>query len=60
MTERDDSSFEQIVEQYSDFVYNVAYRVLSNQADAEDAVQETFISAYRNSERFRGDSSVST
>ena len=58
--ERDDASFEQIVEQYSDFVYNVSYRVLSNQADAEDAVQETFISAYRNFERFRGDSSVST
>lgn len=52
--------YESIVEQYSGFVYNVAYRILGNQADAEDASQDAFISAYRNFGKFRGDSSVST
>ena len=55
-----DRDFEGIVEQYGDFVYNVAYRILNNQADAEDAAQEAFLSAYRNFYRFRGESSVST
>lgn len=52
--------FETIVEQYSDFVYNLTYRVLGNHADAEDAAQDAFLSAYRNFHRFRGESSVST
>ena len=33
---------------------------MGNQADAEDAAQEAFISAYRNYHKFRGDFSVST
>ena len=52
--------FETIVEDYSDFVYNLTYRVLGNPADAEDAAQDAFMSAYRNFHRFRGESSVST
>ena len=52
--------FETIVEEYSDFVYNLTYRVLGNHADAEDAAQDAFLSAYRNFHRFRGESSVST
>jgi len=51
--------FGDVVEKFGDFVYNVAYRVMGNQADAEDAAQEAFISAYRNYHKFRGDSSVS-
>ena len=60
MGEQATPSFEEIVDKYSDFVYNVAYRILGNQADAEDACQEPFISAYRNFHKFRGESSVST
>ena len=52
--------FESIVENYSDFVYNLTYRVLGNNADAEDAAQDAFLSAYRSFQRFRGESSVST
>ena len=52
--------FETIVEEYSDFVFNLTYRVLGNHADAEDAAQDAFLSAYRNFHRFRGESSVST
>jgi RNA polymerase sigma-70 factor (ECF subfamily) len=52
--------FESIVEKYSDFVFNLTYRVLGNHADAEDAAQDAFLSAYRSFQRFRGESSVST
>ena len=39
--------FQSIVEQHTDLVYNVAYRMMSNAQDAEDITQETFLSAYR-------------
>ncbi len=53
-------TFEEVVEQYTDYVYNVSYRILGNHADAEDATQEAFISAYRNYDKFRGDAAVTT
>ena len=40
--------FEEIVTDYGDFVYNLAYRILENHADAEDAAQDAFLAAYRN------------
>ena len=52
--------FEAIVEQYRDYVFSLAYRVLGNHADAEDAAQDAFLSAYRSFHRFRGESAVST
>ena len=52
--------FEAIVEKHGDFVYNVAYRILSNPHDAEEAAQEAFISAYKAFGRFRGESQVTT
>jgi RNA polymerase sigma-70 factor (ECF subfamily) len=55
-----EQGFENIVEEYSDFVYNLTYRILGNHADAEDAAQDAFLAAYRNFHRFRGESKVST
>ena len=55
-----DQDFAEIVENYADFAYNVAYRMLRNVEDAEDAVQEAFISAYRSFATFKGQSKVST
>tara|TARA_B100000315_G_scaffold121629_1_gene111463 strand:+ start:3290 stop:3898 length:609 start_codon:yes stop_codon:yes gene_type:complete len=55
-----ESAFSRVVEEYADFAYNVAYRMLHNVEDAEDAVQEAFISAYRAFPRFKGASKVST
>ena len=48
--------FSDIVEQYSTFAYNVAYCMLHKVEDAEDAVQEAFISAFRVYPSFRGQS----
>jgi RNA polymerase sigma-70 factor (ECF subfamily) len=53
-------TFDEVVEKYTDYVYNVIYRMLADHHDAEDATQEAFISAYRNWDRFRGDPQVTT
>ena len=60
MSEEVQYSFESIVEEFGDFVYNLTYRILGNPDDAEDAAQEAFLAAYRNFDRFRGESKVST
>jgi len=39
--------FTKIVDQYSDLSYSVAFRLLQNAADAEDAVQEAYIPAFK-------------
>ena len=52
--------FEDIVEEQQSFVYNLTYRILGNHADAEEAAQDAFLSAYRNVHRFRGDAKVTT
>ena len=54
------AGFDHIVEDYSTFVYNVAYRIMGNPQDAEDVAQEAFLSAYRAFGRFEGKSKVST
>ena len=36
-------------------MYNVAYRIVGGEDDAQDALQEAFISAFRNLESYRGD-----
>ena len=56
----DDETFSKIVEQYTDFAYNIAHRMLGNPADADDVVQDAFLSAYRARDRFRGDAQVTT
>jgi RNA polymerase sigma factor (sigma-70 family) len=40
---------------YSRAMYNVAYRIVGREADAEDALQEAFISGFRNLSSYRGD-----
>lgn len=44
-----DAEFSAVVQRQSRFVFKVAYAVLLNSHDAEDAVQETFLKLYRNS-----------
>jgi RNA polymerase sigma-70 factor (ECF subfamily) len=42
----DHHAFAQLVEAYTSPVYNLAYRMLGNAAEAEDAAQEVFLRAY--------------
>ena len=48
MTHELDAEFTALVERQARFVFRVAYAVLQNAHDAEDAVQETFLKLYRN------------
>ena len=41
-----------LVEQHSRSVFNVAYRIVGNSADAEEAVQETFLKVFRRLDSF--------
>ena len=49
-------AFNMIVERYQSQALNLAARMLGSRSEAEDVVQETFISAYRSLGRFRGGS----
>lgn len=48
MTIGEEAEFTALVQRQSRFVFRVAYAVLLNAHDAEDAVQETFLKLYRN------------
>jgi RNA polymerase sigma-70 factor, ECF subfamily len=54
------SAFEQLYNTHGARLKSVALNLLGNVTDAEDAVQEAFLKAYRNLHGFRGQSSFST
>ena len=41
---------------YQDLAFNVAYRLMSDPAEAQDVTQDAFVSAYRKLDSFRGGS----
>jgi RNA polymerase sigma-70 factor, ECF subfamily len=49
---------EELFRTHSDAVYRLAYRLLGNPLDAEDVVQETFISVFASLHSFRGEASL--
>lgn len=56
----DQNAFAQLVEHYQKPVYNLAYRMLGNAQDAEDAAQETLLRAYTQLKRFDRDQKFAT
>lgn len=54
--EGDLNAFNQLVLKYQELAYNVARRILSDPAAADDATQTAFISAYRKIDSYRGGS----
>ena len=54
------TDFDTVVEKYTNFVYNVAFKMMGKPEDAEDVAQDAFISAYRAFDRFRGESRLTT
>jgi RNA polymerase sigma-70 factor (ECF subfamily) len=53
-------AFEELYRQHSGRLFSLAVRMLGNPADAEDQLQEIFLSAHRKLESFRGESALGT
>jgi RNA polymerase sigma-70 factor (ECF subfamily) len=53
-------AFDILVERYKRRLYGVVYHMLGNHEDANDMVQESFLSAYRSLPRFKNESSFYT
>ncbi len=52
--------FHQLIRPYERRVYLTVFSMVKNEAEAEDAAQETVVSAYRHLASFRGDAKFST
>ena len=57
---QDIHAFEALYGQHNNRLKSVAYHLMGNRQDAEDAVQETFLRAYRSIGGFKGQSSLGT
>lgn len=53
-------SFDQLVDQYKDMVYSIAFRLVGNRDDALEVAQDAFMKVHKNLSRFRGESRLST
>ncbi|HEY2435315.1 MAG TPA: RNA polymerase sigma factor [Vicinamibacterales bacterium] len=53
-------AFEQLYKAHAGRLYSLAYRMVGNATDAEDLLQEIFLSAHRKLESFRGDAALGT
>ena len=56
----DVNAYAELVEEYQTRVYNLALKMLANDADAQDIAQEAFLKAYRALDMFRGESGFSS
>lgn len=56
----DDRAFERLVRAHVGRLHAVAMRLLQNPADADEVVQEAFLSAYRSLANFRGEARLET
>jgi RNA polymerase sigma-70 factor (ECF subfamily) len=57
---RDERAFEAVMREHNRMLYRLARSILKDDAEAEDAVQEAYFSAYRNIAGFRGGAKLST
>ena len=53
-------AFADLVEQYQDRLFDIAWTILRERESAKDAVQETFLTAFQKIEGFRGESALAT
>ncbi len=56
----DTRAFEKLVVKHQRSIYNIVLRIISNEVDAAEIAQETFLSAWRKISDFRGDAKFST
>lgn len=58
--EGDERAFESIVIKYQRMVYYLSLKIVKSHEDADEVVQKTFISVYRNLKNFQGKSALKT
>ena len=56
----ENEAFDQIVRRWEKMVYSLAWRMLGNREDAQDVVQETFLSVYKSASSLRDPGSFPT
>jgi RNA polymerase sigma-70 factor (ECF subfamily) len=56
----EDAAYDELVRTYSASIFHVAYRMLSDTAEASDVVQEIFLKVFRNIEGFKGEAALKT
>ena len=56
----EDDAFADLLEGNRELLWAVCFRITGNRHDAEDALQDAIVAAWRNLDRFRGDSRFST
>ena len=57
---KDHEAFRVLMKRHNQMLYRAARSILKNEAEAEDAVQEAYLQAYRAMGDFRGDAKLST
>src|SRR6476619_401325 len=57
---RDEPAFELLMRRHNRMLYRIARAILRDDSEAEDAVQDAYLAAFRNIARFRGGSRLST
>ena len=58
--EGESDAFETLVRRHQKTIFNLVYRMLGDYDEAAEMTQETFLSAYRSIDRFRGEANFST
>jgi RNA polymerase sigma-70 factor (ECF subfamily) len=58
--QRDERAFEAVMRAHNRMLYRIARSILKDDAEAEDAVQEAYLAAYRGIATFRGGAKLST
>src|SRR5687768_7936455 len=56
----DRAEFERLMRKYNQRLFRIARATLRDDAEAEDALQEAYLAAYRSIGKFRGDAALST
>lgn len=57
---RDPKAFDALILQHQTLVFNLLYRMLGSKEEAEDLLQEVFITVFKQIDSFRGDANLST
>ena len=58
--ERTEGAFREVVQQYGPILFHHLMRMIQERSDVDDVLQNTFVKAFQNIGRFRGDSKLLT